>query len=70
MKRLGNSSITLKEKATVKQYQSTSNRDRDPQGVTSAQPPAPSTQKEGSSRKGEEQKKVRASKPGEHREKR
>ena len=54
----------------MKQYQSTSNRDRDPQGVTSAQPPAPSTQKEGSSRKGEEQKKVRASKPGEHREKR
>ena len=52
----------------MKQYQGTSDRDRDPQGVTSAQPPAPSSQKEGSARKGEEQKKMKASKPGEHRE--
>ena len=52
----------------MKQYQGSTNRDRDPQGVTSAQPPAPPSQKEVSNRKGEAQKKVKASKPGEHRE--
>ena len=54
----------------MKQYQGTTSHDRDPQGVTSAQPPAPSTQKQVSNRKGEAQKKMKmkASKPGEHRE--
>jgi len=52
----------------VKQYQGTTSHDRDPQGVTSAQPPAPSSQKAVSNRKGEAQKKLKASKPGEHRE--
>ena len=51
----------------MKQYQGTTRHDRDPQGVTSAQPPAP-IQKEGTERKGEEQKKVKASKPSERRE--
>jgi hypothetical protein len=62
--------LNLKEKANVKQYQGTSDRDRDPQGVTSAQPPASSSQKEASARKSEEQKKVKTGKAGEHREKR
>lgn len=63
------SSLKLKEEiATVKQYQGTSSRDRDPQGVTSAQPPAPSSLKEVSNRKAEEQKKIRAIKRGEHRD--
>lgn len=52
----------------MKQYQGTTSHDRDPQGVTSAQPPAPSSQKAVSNRKGEAQKKLKASKPGEHRE--
>ena len=54
----------------MKQYQGTSNQERDPQGVTSAQPPAPSSQKTVSNRKGEAQKKVRATKPNEPRESR
>lgn len=52
----------------MKQYQGTTSHDRDPQGVTSAQPPAPSSQKQVSNRKGEAQKKMKATKPGEHRE--
>jgi hypothetical protein len=64
-----NSSLKLKEEtATVKQYQGTSSHDRDPQGVTSAQPAAPSSQKEVSNRKAEEQKKIKAVKRGEHRD--
>jgi len=50
--------------ATVKQYQGTSSSERDPQGVTSAQPPAPPPQKEAPNRRGEGQKKVKTSKPG------
>jgi hypothetical protein len=57
--------ITFKEEiATVKQYQGTTSSDRDPQGVTSAQPPAPLPRKEISDRKGQGQKKIKASKAG------
>ena len=52
----------------MKQYQGTG--DRDSQGATSAQPSAPSSQKEVSNRKGEEQKKIKTAKAGEHRDKR
>jgi len=52
----------------VKQYQGSTSHDREQQGVTSAQPPAPSSQKQTSSRKGETQKKTKATKPDEHRE--
>lgn len=53
----------------MKQYQGTSNQERDPQGVTSAQPPTPSSQKTVSNRKNEaQQKKTKPNKPGEHRE--
>lgn len=48
----------------MKQYQGTTNSDRDPQGVTSAQPPAPSSRKEVPDRKVEGQKKIKASKAG------
>jgi len=51
-----------RRKATVKQYQMTSS-ERDPQGVTSAQPPAP-PHKEAPPRKGEGQKKEKTTKPG------
>lgn len=54
----------------MKQYQGTSNQERDPQGVTSAQPPSPSSQKTVSNRKNEAQKKAKTNKPGEHRESR
>ncbi|HJP94674.1 MAG TPA: hypothetical protein VJ875_22120 [Pyrinomonadaceae bacterium] len=50
------------ETMTVKQYQGTTMNDRDPQGVTSAQPPAPSSQKETSNRRTEDQKKNRSGK--------
>ncbi|HEV8188678.1 MAG TPA: hypothetical protein VGP83_13065 [Pyrinomonadaceae bacterium] len=43
----------------MKQYQGTSSSDRDPQGVTSAQPPEP-TPKDAPPRRGEEKK----TKPG------
>jgi hypothetical protein len=53
----------------VKQYQGTTSHDRDPQGVTSSQPPAPpQAQKTVPNRKGETQKKVKTSKQGESRE--
>ena len=54
----------------MKQYQGSGDRDRDQQGVTSAQPSVPSSQKEVSNRKGEEQKKIKTPKAGDHREKR
>ncbi len=56
----------LKRRITVKQYQGTSSseHERDPQGVTSAQPPAPTPpHKEAPNRRGEGQKKVKTSKP-------
>jgi hypothetical protein len=53
---------------TVKQYLGSSNQERDPQGVTSAQPPQPSSQKTVSNRKAEAQKKTKANKPNEPRE--
>ncbi|HKU73745.1 MAG TPA: hypothetical protein VJR02_07485 [Pyrinomonadaceae bacterium] len=46
----------------MKQYKGTSSSDRDPQGVTSAQPPAP-PQKEAPPRRGEGQKKAKTTKP-------
>ena len=60
--------ILKEERQAVKQYQGTSGQERDPQGVTSAQPPAPSSQKTVSNRKNEAQKKIKATKPGESRE--
>jgi len=51
-----------KRRITVKQYQGTMSSERDPQGVTSAQPPEP-TPKEAPNRRGEEQKKTKPSKP-------
>jgi hypothetical protein len=57
------SSRKLKRRiATVKQYQGTSNSERDPQGGTSGQPPAP-PHKEAPNRRGEGQKKVKTGKP-------
>lgn len=65
-KRLASLPLILKEETvTVKQYQGTTGNDRDPQGVTSAQPPAPSSRKELSDRKGEGPKKIK-SKPAGH----
>lgn len=52
----------------MKQYQGTTSHDRDPQGVTGAQPPAPQAQKTVPNRKSETQKKVKANKQGESRE--
>jgi len=52
----------------VKQYLGSSKEERDPQGVTSAQPPQPSSQKTVSNRKAEAEKKNKANKPNEPRE--
>lgn len=62
--------LLLKEEiATVKQqYQGPANRERDQQSA-SAQPPHSTAQKDVSNRKGEAQKKAKAGKPGEHRDK-
>ena len=57
------SAILKKEgRKTVKQYQGTTSSDPDPQGVTSAQPPEPQSQKENAKRKSEEQKRTRPDK--------
>lgn len=52
----------------MKQYLGSREQERDPQGVTSAQPPQPSSQKTVSNRKAEEQKKNKTNKPNEPRE--
>jgi hypothetical protein len=45
--------FSIQEAVTVKQYQGTTNDDRKPQGVTSAQPHEPAAEKESANRKRE-----------------